>query len=172
MKWNQDIFVNNIATIIHTMCHDNSSKFNGIIGSRDAATRWKTPGYRPSLDILLTVTEKFDVTMDWLLTGTEQYISQIQGVAERQATYCAEPVEVKIACRQLKAILLSDHPVIKPALQSNLAAFQYSIEKEKSQEDEIRKLGRRLKFLEDRHKAEKDTGADAAASSSTGKPET
>lgn len=117
-------------------------------------------------------------SLDWLLKGNGPG-GQHQTVSEPAAHYCTEeefmaqwPEEIKNACRQLKRILLSDHPVIKPALISNLAAFQYSIEKEKSQDDEIRKLSRRLKFLEDRHKAERSSGIEGAASSSTGKPET
>lgn len=82
------------------------------------------------------------------------------------------PAEIRNACRQLKDILLSDHPVIKPALLSNLAAFQYSVAKEKSQDAEIRNLSRRLQELEEWHKAKQPTGIDGAASSSTGQMET
>ena len=78
------------------------------------------------------------------------------------------PKEIQDACRKLKDILLSDDPVIKPALLSNLAAFQQSLE----QKEEIRKLSRRLQFLEERHKAKRHTGTDGAASSSTGNTET
>lgn len=98
----------------------------------------------------------------WLLTGRKS----IQMTEEE---FMAKwPEEIRNACRKLKDILLSDDPVIKPALLSNLAAFQQSLE----QKEEVRKLNRRLQFLEERHKAKRRTGTDGAASLSTGKPET
>ena len=118
--------------------------------------------------------------LHWLLTGNKS-----KGCSEDE--FMAQwPEEIRNACRQLKDVFLSDHPVIKPALISNLAAFQYSVEKEKSQDNkieeqtqklkkqdqEIRKIREQLKQLENWHKAEQSTGTGGAASSSTGKSKT
>ena len=180
MKWNHSIFIKNINHIVKKHCDAKQVRFNEIIGQRDAVTRWKKESYRPSLEILLEITEKFPVTIDWLLTGKES-----KGCSEEE--FMAQwPEEIRNACRQLKDVFLSDHPVIKPALISNLAAFQYSVEKEKSQDNkieeqtqklkkqdqEIRKIREQLKQLENWHKAEQGTGTGGAASSSTGKSKT
>jgi len=143
----------------------------------DSVRRWCNGENLPDGQQLLSIRDKFGVSIDWLLTGADPTPVKITGVAESASEYnedsmCGWPQEIKDACRQLKQILLSNHPVIKPALQSNLAAFQYSVEKEKSQDAEIQTLSRRIKYLEDYHTAERDSGIDGAASSSTGKQKT
>ncbi len=152
----------------------------------------KAGKHNPSLQYIIAVARATGKPIEWYLYG-EKRPDAAPKVAEHQAQYKTEeefmaqwPEEIRAACRQLKAIMLSNHPWIKPALLSNLAAFQYSVDKEKSQDEEIRKhkdairtqkkeikeLSKRLQFLEDRHKAKQDSGTEGAASSSTGKAET
>ena len=148
--------------------------------SYEAVRKWCKGINLPDGKMLLAIHEKFNVSIDWLLTGKES-----KGCSEEE--FMAQwPEEIRNACRQLKDVFLSDHPVIKPALISNLAAFQYSVEKEKSQDNkieeqtqklkkqdqEIRKIREQLKQLENWHKAEQSTGTGGAASSSTGKTKT
>ena len=68
MKWNQKIFLKNIELLVKNKCNGMQKKFNDIIGDRDAVTRYKQ-GYRPSLMTLLKISEKFNCSLDWLVTG-------------------------------------------------------------------------------------------------------
>jgi hypothetical protein len=140
---------------------------------------------KPSLEYVVAVSRVTRKPAEWYLYGCTMQESDTQCVAENRAAIQGKnmpdcmndwPNDIIEACRQLKDILLSDHPVIKPALISSLAAFQCSLEKEKEQDEkikkqdqEIKKLSRRLLQLENWHKAEQDTGTVGAASSSTGK---
>jgi hypothetical protein len=119
----------------------------------------------PSLEYVIAVANFTGRPIEWYLYGCKEAEPREQTEEEFMAKW---PEEIRDACRKLKKLLLSDDPVIKPALLSNLAAFQLSLE----QKEEIRKLSRRLQFLEERHKAKRHTGTDGAASSSTGKPGT
>ena len=176
---NNIIFVNNINIMVNK--HGGKYTFAKSIGvSYDAVRQWCNGENLPDGKRLLAIRDKFGVSIDALLSGSDPGQTYKPQIAETTAEYggsCVDsldkwPEEVKNACRQMKKILESDHPVIKPALLSNLAAFQYSVDKEKSQDEEIRKLNERLKLLEDYHEAKQCTGTDEAASSSTGKPET
>jgi hypothetical protein len=133
----------------------------------------------PSIEYIVAVSRVTRKPVEWYLYGKPSESQPDYKVEESRPQFGSEedlmshwPEEIKSACRQLKEILLSDHPVIKPALLSNLAAFQYSVEKEKSQDEEIKNLNRRLQHLEEYHKAKQPTGTDGAASSSTGKKKT
>jgi transcriptional regulator with XRE-family HTH domain len=168
------------ASNISKLASDNGGKYAfaeaiGVV--YDSVRRWCNGDNLPDGKQLMLIHEKFGVSLDWLVIGIGPQKAAVAGIAEQEAGYGCEsldswPEDIKNACRQLREILLSDHPVIKPALLSNLAAFQHSVSKEKSQEEEIRKLSRRLLELEQWHKAEQNTGAERAALSSTGKPET
>lgn len=167
MKWNQDIFVNNVQWIIDHYCDANASKFNETVGQRDAMTRWKIPGYRPSLAVLLKITENYPVTLDWLITGE---------ISNPQPHPCAGLEE---HCPKMKKIILSNHPVITPAFLANLAAFEYSIDRERTQDSTINEhtqkivnMKKRIVDLETAVQKGLRTGTDGAASSSTGKPGT
>ena len=67
MKWNQEIFYNNIRALIIECCAGNASIFNKKIKSRDAATRWKTK--KPSMKSVHTIVDVFGVSLNWLLTS-------------------------------------------------------------------------------------------------------
>jgi len=162
---------------INRLVDDNGGKyaFAEAIGvSYDAVRQWCIGENLPDGKRLLAISEKFGVSLDWLLTGRGPEKIAVSGIEEAGKEYnsCESfdhwPEEIQNACRQLREILLSDHPVIKPALLSNLAAFQFSLGKEKTQDEEIRKLSRRLLELEQWHKAKRRSGTGGAASSSTG----
>jgi transcriptional regulator with XRE-family HTH domain len=126
----------------------------------------KSARINPSIEYVVAIARFTRKPIEWYLYG-EKSENESKSMSEEE--FMAKwPKEIQDACRKLKDILLSDDPVIKPALLSNLAAFQQSLE----QKEEIRKLSRRLQFLEERHKAKRHTGTDGAASSSTGKTET
>jgi hypothetical protein len=131
---------------------------------------------KPSIEYIVAVSRATGKPVEWYLYGEEK---NGQRVKEAPCEYNPDrdpmhewPPEVKKACHQLKNILLSNHPVIKPALLSNLAAFEHSIEKEKEQDEKIKKVSKRVRELENAMKRGQPTGTDEAASSSTGKPET
>ena len=121
--------------------------------------------HNPSLPYIIAVARVTGKPIEWYLYG-KQPEDQVKAVTE-EAFMAQWPEEIKNACRQLKEILLSDHPVIKPALLSNLAAFQHSVREEKAhrerdgkQDEEIGKLRKRIRFLEERDQGERRTGTD------------
>lgn len=171
-------FANNISSLVES--NGGRKIFAETIGVKYETIRNWCNGTRfPEGYQLLSIRDKYGISIDALLTSSDPELIYTPKVSESQAEYgaCADsldkwPDDIKNACRQVKKILQSDHPVIKPALLSNLAAFQYSVDKEESQDAEIRKLNQRLKLLEEFHKAKQRTGTDGAASSSTGNEKT
>jgi len=112
----------------------------------------KAGRHNPSLQYIIAVAKFTQKPIEWYLYG--ETVKPLT-ISETPSGYgsCADsldnwPDEIKNACRQMKKILDSDHPVIRPALLSNLAAFEYSVDKEKSQDEEIKKINKRLKRLE------------------------
>jgi transcriptional regulator with XRE-family HTH domain len=82
----------------------------------------------PDADVLNRMVNILDCEdPGWLLTGNEQK----KAITDEEQFMSQWPEEIQNACRQLKEILLSDHRLIKPALLSNLAAFEGSINEEK-----------------------------------------
>jgi len=127
------------------------------------------------MEYIIAVSKATGKPIEWYLYGNEAITVPMQlAVGQNTPTddFNSWPEEIQFACRLLREIMLSNHPVIKPALQSNLAAYRYSLDKEVSQDEEIRNLSRRLKLLEQQHMAGHDTGTDEAASSSTGRRKT
>lgn len=113
----------------------------------------KNLGRVPEWDQLVKISNVSNISIDWLLTG--------KGTANQgcSAERCSE--EVQRACTTLREIMISDVPVVKDALISNLAAFQHSIKQEQ-----------RIKYLEEMIKPGTFTGTGEAASSSTGRKKT
>ncbi len=74
MEWDQDIFVKKILELVKDKCEGVQNTFNDKIG-RDSVSRWKG-GARPSLDVLLKITEEFGCSLDWLL-GEEAQVHHI-----------------------------------------------------------------------------------------------
>ena len=115
MEWNQEIFYNNIKLLIKERCAGNATIFNEKIHSRDAATRWKTK--KPTLKMLDTIVDVFDVSMNWLRTGQGEMMSRpgpaVHFIREFQAEYTHNNVIADVG-----AILASGDVEIISALSS------------------------------------------------------
>ncbi|MBN1545733.1 MAG: helix-turn-helix transcriptional regulator [Syntrophaceae bacterium] len=132
-------------------------------------------GRVPEWDQLVKISNALGESIDWLIKGIQP--DTIPQAVEESVTQWSD--EVQTACRQVKGILLSNHPIVKPMLLLNLAAYHHYVQTDKPhrkndklRDEEIRKLRGRLEFLEEWHKAGGDTGTDVATSSSTGKSTT
>ena len=127
-----NLFVKNINKLVDN--NGGRTAFAGQIGvNYDTVRSWCLGKYLPGGDYLIIIREKFGVSIDWLLTGKENHIVSEPATGYNNTSFydCVLPKEI---CEQVKEIIESNHPVIKPALISNLAALQYGIRKEKSQE--------------------------------------
>jgi hypothetical protein len=60
-------FHRRLQIVIQHHFDGNQKKFNTAIGQRDAVTKWRDS--KPSLDAILTISEKFNVSANWLLFG-------------------------------------------------------------------------------------------------------
>lgn len=135
--WDKSIFIKNIDKIINDRCGGIQKRFNEAIGDRQAVTKWKstTKDSRPSVDMLLRISRKFNVSLDWLLTGkeTDQFSCPVK---------CdAELIEM---CNDLKEILKSDDKETIEAIKSNIIAFKKSVRKDQT----INNLDKRISHLE------------------------
>jgi hypothetical protein len=60
-------FQRRLQIVIQQHFSGNQKKFNTAIDQRDAVTKWRDS--KPSLDAILTISEKFNVSANWLLFG-------------------------------------------------------------------------------------------------------
>jgi len=60
-------FHRRLQIVIQQHFNGNQKKFNAAIDQRDAVTKWRDS--KPSLDAILTIAEKFNVSANWLLFG-------------------------------------------------------------------------------------------------------
>lgn len=126
----------------------------------------KGKNVNPSLEYIIAVAQATGKPIEWYLYGIQA--AQALTVAspeplykymEHTAPYNADPCgewsdEAILACEQVKRILDSNHPVIKPALLSNLAAFEYTIK----QDEDIKKIQGEVAYLKKMHKKGRRTG--------------
>jgi hypothetical protein len=140
------IITNNIlfAKNINRIVDDKGGKyvFADAIGvSYDAVRQWCIGENLPDGKRLLAIRDKFKVSIDWLLTGTEANIPTpgvAQAMPHYQCPFCSGMSdETKELCKKVKDIMESKHKYIAPALSANIDAFHYSIEKEKEQDNVI-----------------------------------
>ena len=90
----------------------------------ESVRRWCNGEYLPDGQTLLTVQEKYSVSIDWLLNGAKK--------SGLKCPFCGDWTEdIRTACADMKEILESDDEAVRTALRSNLAAFKQSIEKNK-----------------------------------------
>ena len=115
MTWNQEIFIKNILWLVENKCNGIQKNFNDIIG-RDSVSKWKN-GNRPSLEILLKVSEKFECSLDWLLTGEEK---------THPSCYVECNPEIKPLCEKLKNVINSETKYAK-VLKENIEAFDLAV---------------------------------------------
>lgn len=168
VKTENNLFIKNINMLVDGF--GGKYEFAEAIGaSYDAVRQWCIGQNLPSGDVLLTLREKLRLSIDWLLAGEENYPVGV-GLEPPPAIggpgWSAEDIRLG---KQLKTILDSKHPVIVPAIVSNLAAFELSVEKEKKQDGEIKRLKKRVGDLEESMRQGPHTGCGEAASSRTGK---
>lgn len=104
----------------------------------DTVLAWCNGENLPNGKQLIGIHEKFHCSLDWLLTGKTPEVGDVKTGSK----------EIQNAYKQLIAIMESDHPVIKPALLSNLAAFEYSITQEQYQRKDIETLKTKVGLLE------------------------
>lgn len=148
----------------------------------------KKRSQNPPIPYIIAVARHTGKPAGWYLYGTKSpAVSHV--VSESQVSYeqndrpsfCGQDWsdEDVQRCRQLKKILDSKHPVIVPAILSNLAAFEYTITVEKDKNEavetlksgmkkkssEIMDLKKRIMHLEElTDSAGPNTGADEAES--------
>lgn len=100
----------------------------------------------PSLEYIVAVARFTGKPVEWYLYGTP--VGAGAGEAPpsgRQAGHplddCGDwsPEDIR-CCKQLKSILDSRHPVIVPAIQANLAAFEISVRSDRDRAGEAAKL--------------------------------
>lgn len=152
MEWKKHIFIKNIDELIDRFCAGNAKEFNKRIGQRDAATRWRHSGVKPSVDALIKMCNEFGCTVNWLLTGNEDAAGSGEGQEEIIScpTCCNWSPELKRDCETLKEILDSDDEDTKGAILSNLKAFRKSVQKDldaAKKDLEIRELREDIKSL-------------------------
>ncbi len=68
MPWNKDIFLKNIRVLVDEYCGGSQKKFNQSLNYRDAVTKWKGKS-SPSVDTLVSISDKYNCNLHWLLTG-------------------------------------------------------------------------------------------------------
>jgi hypothetical protein len=60
-------FQKRLQIVIQQHFNGNQKEFNAAINQRDAATKWRDS--KPSLDAILTITKKFNISANWILFG-------------------------------------------------------------------------------------------------------
>jgi hypothetical protein len=113
------------------------------------------PSKTPSLEYIIAVSRYTGKSLEWYLYGenTPAPLRKLHDVNQHPllgdpqfwSNWSDEDIRL---CQQLKRILDSNHPVAKPAIISNLAAFELSILSEKKNSNEIVKLKKRVQQLE------------------------
>jgi hypothetical protein len=145
MKWNQEIFKNNLEALIEAKYGGVQNKFNETMG-RDAATRWKTA--RPSFPLLLKITELFGCGFDWLLTEHGHVkISEPQSTDSTCAPDC--PLHdcdkpIKDLCEKVK-VLVESETHWGESLKSNINSFKKGYDKDLSDEADKKRMDELIK---------------------------
>jgi DNA-binding XRE family transcriptional regulator len=123
----------------------------------------------PSLEYVTAVARVTGKPIEWYLYGTQPG----EAPPERHCKFCGDMSdEIKKLCITLKDIIDSKHPVIVPALLSNLEAFKYSVDKERKQDDDIDKLKREVRHLKTLMSSETHSGSGKAAGAGMRKTKT
>ena len=65
--FNRRHFHRRLQIVIQQHFNGNQKNFNAAIDQRDAVTKWRDS--KPSLDAILTISEKFNISANWLLFG-------------------------------------------------------------------------------------------------------
>ena len=87
--------------------------FEKEIGMRGATTRWRKGKNLPTPETLLIIKEKFDVLIDWLLTGEEFIPTSDELTAEPYEPRSLNPMEADL----LNAVTIKVEEVLKAEKQ-------------------------------------------------------
>lgn len=107
----------------------------------DSVRRWCNGENMPDGQQLLTIKEKFGISLDWLI-GEDTSVESLSIIAEKQAGYAisqppACPVDcnekLREICRAVKYVLEKDSDFAE-ALTANIKAFRKSVEMERRME--------------------------------------
>lgn len=160
------IFTNNINKLIAK----NGSKkdFAQSLGvTYDTVRRWGLGEFLPGGAELIKIAEKYDVSIDWLLTG------KVPPLATDIENWAPETQE---ACRTVKRVIESGDKTTALALQMNLHAFSQSIDRYddnrilKKDIEQLKREVKQLKKINDNPPEDKP-GTDMGVLLTTGKKE-
>ncbi len=119
----------------------------------DTVRRWCNGEGLPEGKLLMAIHEKYDVSIDYLLTGSDPAVLFMD----------AWPKEIREECVNLHEILASGDPVVVPAIKSNITAFLTSIRKTQHLQPDMERINKRMAAMEEALSDIKDAlGNDAA----------
>lgn len=148
MKWNQEIFNKNIDFLIQEKCGGVQQVFNDIVGPRDAATAWKKR--MPSFKYILTICDKFDCSLDWLIKGKEYLKRDAEHRKAKENMNSIHRARQPILYGVLDVIVESDRPDAITAVVGMLRGILLMIG-ESSDTKELRRLNKLLEQLLESH---------------------
>jgi hypothetical protein len=139
---------------LEQIAQPNLSAFARSIGISDQLIRTYMKGSIPGGDILVAMAREAKRSVEWLVTGNDR----------DDSFGCSWDEETRAACEDVAEILRSGNKAARAALLSNLEAFKEMVR----QGDEIEKLKRFAKILEDRLNAREDPPADGDPEAASG----
>lgn len=108
------IFTSNIRQLVEKA--GGKKELSAIIGvNYDTVRRWCLGEFLPSGNQLLTIKEKFGISIDWLLTGREPGLEDL-------------PEEISKVMSDLKEILVNAPDVFVTSVLSNISAVKYAMQ--------------------------------------------
>lgn len=179
--WN--LFSKRLKDLIKSRLKISQKTFSDIVGvSENYLSMVLNEKSGPSADMIAGIYLHYNDYLEWLLTGDETRTALLKATeamprygdaGDHRCEFCGDmPDEIKKLCKTLKEIVDSKHPVIVPALLSNLEAFKYSVDKERKQDDDIQKLKDKVRHLEKLLDPDRVTGTGRAAGIGTRKKKT
>jgi transcriptional regulator with XRE-family HTH domain len=145
------------------------SELTGVSKNTISNIHGKAGKHNPSLQYIIAVARVTGKPVEWYLYGDKAAprIHEQTGTYGRQehpCHFCGDmPDNIKALCKSMKEIVESNHPVIVPALMSNLEAFKYSVKKEQKQDEDLRKLKEKVRHHEKLLSSDQVTGTGRAA---------
>jgi transcriptional regulator with XRE-family HTH domain len=134
-------FASNINALIDKEYAGNKKDFSKAINVHyDSVRRWCNGESLPDGANLLLIHEKYNASIDWLLTGKDP----------GEALISAWAPETQEACRKVKTILESNDKTTAAALHMNINAFEQSIERfdeNKKLKGDVEKLKREVNHI-------------------------
>lgn|GEM_PF-3350083 len=135
------LFAKNISKIVS----DNGGKYAVAAALNvvyDSIRRWCKGENLPDGQQLLAIRDKFNVSIDWLFTGTRPYavpadLINDHRVREHRCEFCTTiSEETKEICTKVKNIIESEHPIIVHGIKVAIEVLEDAIK----QTEEIKKI--------------------------------